>query len=254
MRAREWPVLAVLASVVPGSGSAEPARGAPDVPWFQATEQSLMDAIAVGDKAPWDRIMDPQCIITTEEGEVVTRQRFLDGLRALPAGTSGRITVRELRVRPFGGFAVVGFLADEQQDVFGQRLTTRYQVTDVFRRTGRGWKMVSSHVSVMTADPPARPVAKDAWPGFVGTYQLLPDGWRFHVELREGTLYGGRDPAKLRPFVAVTPDVLVLSGSLGEWMFVADGTGPARRLVSFRKFNPLEWTRVEQGARDGQAP
>jgi uncharacterized protein DUF4440 len=243
-----WPCLvACLAGAAPGVASAaSPAGGASDTRWFQATEQSLMDAIGAGDKSPWAQIMDPQCIVTTEQGEVVTRQAFLDELRALPAGLSGGITVRDLRVQPFPGFAVVRFLADEQEDVFGQRLAIRYRVTDTFRRAGRKWKMVSSHVSVVTADPPPQPAAKGSWPGFVGTYQLLPDGWRFHVELRDGTLYGGRDPAQLRPFVPVTPDVLVLSGSLGEWIFVTDETGTARRLVSFRKFNPLVWTRIEE--------
>jgi len=31
--------------------------------WFQTTEQALMDALAPGDKAVWDRIMDPSCVV-----------------------------------------------------------------------------------------------------------------------------------------------------------------------------------------------
>jgi Domain of unknown function (DUF4440) len=61
--------------------------------WFQKTEQALLDAIAPGEKAAWDRVMDPSCVVTTEEGEVVTRAQFLDQLRPLPEGLSGQLDV-----------------------------------------------------------------------------------------------------------------------------------------------------------------
>jgi hypothetical protein len=57
--------------------------------------------------------------------------------------------------------------------------------------------MVSSHVSVVTTDPPAQKVVTEAWPGLAGTYQLLPNGWKFHVVLRDQQLFGGRDPNAL---------------------------------------------------------
>jgi hypothetical protein len=214
------------------------------IQWFQKTEQSLMDAIASGDKAAWDRVLDPSFILTSEEGEVMTRAQFLAALRPLPKGLSGTITVKELTVQQFPSFAVARFLADESEQVFGQRLTTKYRVTDTYRPERDKWKMVASHVAVVTQDPPAQNVSRANWPALVGIYQLLPDGWTFIVELRDGTLYGGRDPKKLRPLIPLTPDVFVLSGSLGEWMFVVEN-GSATRIVNLRKFEPLVWTRVE---------
>jgi hypothetical protein len=83
------------------------------------------------------------------------------------------------------------------------------------------------------------------WPALVGRYRLLPDGWTLTVQLREGKLYGGRDPEKLRQFIPLAPNVFVLSGSLGEWIFVADEQGRTTRIVSFRKFEPLVWSRSE---------
>jgi hypothetical protein len=49
--------------------------------------------------------------------------------------------------------------------------------------------------------------------------------------------------ARLRPFIPLTPDAFVLSGRLGEWIFVTE-KGKASRIVNFRKFEPLVWTRV----------
>ena len=128
--------------------------------------------------------------------------------------------------------------------MFGQRLAVRYRVTNAYRRDGPTWKMVASHLSVVTRDPPAQDVSKAGWPGLVGQYRLLPDGWTSHVELRDGELYAGRDPKKLRPLIPLAPDAFVLSGSLGEWVFVVEN-GKAARIVNLRKFAVLVWTRVE---------
>ena len=212
--------------------------------WFQTTEQSLMDAVASGDKAVWERVMDPSCVVTSEEGEVVPREKLLADLQPLPPGLAGAITVKDLTVQEFPGFAVVRYLADEWETVFGQKLTVQYRTTDTYRQTDRGWKMVASHTSVVTEDPAAQDVSKADWPAFVGTYRLLPDGWTFTVELRDGKLYGGRDPKNLQPLIPLTPDAFVVSGRLGEWIFVTE-KGRAVRILNLRKFEPLVWTRVE---------
>ncbi len=236
---------------------AEPQEAKPAAPetrqWFQDVEQGLMNAVGSGDKNVWERVMDPSCIITSEEGQVMTRQEFLDDLRPLPPGLRGGIAVKDLAVQEFPTFAVVRYLADEWETVFGQMLKTQYRITDSFRRDGESWRMVASHTAVVTRDPPPQVASGARWPSFVGTYQLLPDGWTFTVELRQGRLYGGRDPKNLRPFVALTPDAFVLSGRLGEWLFVVEPGEPAR-IVNFRKFEPLVWTRVDAPGRPEGAP
>ncbi len=241
MRISAWLVLAratVAPAATAGAVSAETRQ------WFQATEQALMDALAPGDKAVWDRLMDPSCVVTTEEGQVMTKRQFLDELGPLPEGLSGSLTVKNLTVQELPGFAVVRYLADESESVFGQRLTVQYRVTNAYRHDRATWKMVASHLSVVTRDPPAQDVSKAGWPGLVGQYRLLPNGWIFTVELREGQLYGGRDPKKLRLLIPLTPDAFVVSGSLGEWVFVVEN-GKAARILNLRKFAVLVWTRVE---------
>lgn len=173
-------LVAVVALLISGKAQARPALVAsPEtVAWFQETEQALMSSIAPGDKTPWERVMDASCVFTTEEGEVVSRQQFLRDLRPLPAGLAGDIRVKDLTVHEFPAFAIVRFLADEWETVFEQKLATQYRMTDTFRRDGKGWRMVASHASVVTHDPPEQAVSAAGWPGFVGRYRLLPDdGW-----------------------------------------------------------------------------
>jgi len=235
---------ALLTTAQAGAATTSAGTSADEERWFQTTEQALMDAIALGDTTPWERVLDPTCVVTTEEGQVLSRQEFMDELRPLPAGLSGTIAVRELTVQGYSDFAVVRYLADESESVFGQRLAVRYRVTNTYRKQHESWTMVSSHLSVVTQDPPARAVSQADWGGLVGSYRLMPEGWTFTVELRDGTLYGGRDPKRLKPLVPLTPDAFVQSGSLGEWLFVVE-KGKATQLVNLRKFATLLWTRVE---------
>ncbi len=215
--------------------------------WFQSTEQALMDSMASGTKAVWERVMDPTWVMTSEEGQVLGRQQFLDELRPLPDGLSGAIVVKDLTVHELPTFAVVRYLADESESVFGQQLSVRYRVTNTYRRDGPDWKMVASHLAVVTQDPPEQKVSSAGWAGLVGSYRLLPTGWTFTVELRDGRLYAGRDPKGLRPLIPMTPDAFVLSGSLGEWLFVVEN-GQATRILNLRKFATLVWTRVEDAS------
>src|SRR5262245_35669244 len=83
--------------------------------WFQQTEQALMDAVATGDKTVWARVLDDRCVYTSEEGEVLTKQELLKQLTGLPSGLSGSITVENLTVQEYPTFAVVRFLAHEQE-------------------------------------------------------------------------------------------------------------------------------------------
>jgi len=79
--------LGIALTMLRGSANAAPKDAAQ---WFQKSEQSLMDAIASGDKAVWDRILDPSCILTSEEGQVMTREQFLAGLRPATHRPDGR--------------------------------------------------------------------------------------------------------------------------------------------------------------------
>ncbi len=154
--------------------------------WFQKTEQALMDAVASGNKSVWDQVMDSSCVLTSEEGQVMSKKELLAQLRPLPPGLTGAIAVKELTVQEFPSFAVVRYLADESEIAFGQRLATKYRLTDTFRREGDTWKMVASHVAVVTQDPPAQDVSTADWPALAGFPTTGHSPWSCATDVRGG--------------------------------------------------------------------
>ncbi|KAA6464832.1 nuclear transport factor 2 family protein [Acidobacteria bacterium AB60] len=242
-----WAFLAVVAAAGSAAlqGQAAAGQSAGELKgYFQRTEQSLMDAVAVGNKALWNDVLDEACVVTNEEGEVLGKKELLEQLTGLPPGLSGAIEVVDLTVQPAGDFAVVRFRMNETETVFGQHLKTGYRSTDTFVRRDAGWKMIASHQSVVTSDPPAQEVSRRDWPAFAGTYQLLPNGWVLHVAMKDGELYAGRDPKQLKRLIPIGPNVFTREGSLGEWVFCLDEKGKATKIVELRKFEPLVWTAV----------
>lgn len=213
--------------------------------FFQREEQLLMDSVAVGNKIPWNDALDEDCIVTNEEGEVLNKKALLDQLTGLPRGLSGTIEVADLTVQRVSDFVVVvRFRMNEKETVFGQQLKTSYRSTDTFVQKNATWKMIASHQSVITSDPPAQEVSRTNWPALVGTYQLLPNGWIVHVVLRDGELYSGRDLNHLKRLIPIGPNVFTREGNLGEWIFCLDKMQKATKIVELRKFEPLVWTSV----------
>ncbi len=62
--------------------------------------------------------------------------------------------------------------------------------------------------------------------------------------LRDGELYGGRDPKDLRQMIPLTSNAFVRAGTLGEWIFVQGPDRTVTQILNLRKFAPLVWTRV----------
>jgi len=174
-----------------------PAATLPDdaTPWFQSRTQTLWDAVADGRKEIWDRTLDVACTITNEDGDVLDKDGFLRDLQPLPPGSSGRIKVRGLTVRMLGAqAAVVHYWLDESENIFEQQLQTTYVETDVYRRAGDGWLAVAMQVTVVPRDLTPIEVDTSGWPGLTGEYRLSEKATSgYHVWLRDGALYGGKD-------------------------------------------------------------
>src|SRR5690349_10794684 len=84
----------VAAACAPVTGTA---RTATTSATLQRATQALLDALAPGERAVWERYTDPSLTYVTEDNEVKSRTQLLDGMKPLPAGSSGWIAVEEFR-------------------------------------------------------------------------------------------------------------------------------------------------------------
>lgn len=217
-----------------------------EVAWFQKTTQALFDALPSGDKTLYDRVTAASFVMTDEDGKVMDKPEFLDSLGPLPPGFSGQIRIVDLTVQDLGGAAVVHYLIDESEDVFGQKLHTKYLETDTYRRDADSWKMVAAQATVVPRDLDPVNVDPRGWPALVGSYRISGDrtGRGYHVYLRGGTLFGGRDERSATELIPLSPLVFFQKGSIHTMIFVQDAAGAVTEVREVHKYNELVMQRV----------
>ena len=231
--------IAALLVLHPPRAAAEPGS------WFQVRTQALMDAVTSGDKAIWDRTLDPDCMITTEDGEVLTKKKMLDVIEPLPRGFSGAIKVRDLTVREIGTAAVVHYWLDESEQIFGQTLKTTYVETDVYQGNGGSRKAVAMHVTVVPRDLEAIPQDPTTWRALVGKYAYSDQATsRYSVFIRDGVLYGGNNEKTATRLIPLTPLVYFQQGSIHLMIFVRDKSGAVVEVRELHKYNEVRMQRV----------
>jgi hypothetical protein len=242
---RSFLVVAVSWSLAYSTRPVSAVNASPEtVRWFQTTTQSLADAIATGDHAVWERTLASEYVLTDEEGRVIARKQFLDELKGLPPGFSGSIAVKELTVDEYPAFAVVRYLYDEHETIFGQELHTFYRTTDTYRKDRRDWKLLATQATVVPSDPEplVTPTAAEL-ARLEGTYRLAP-GRDFLVKARDGKLFGGRNEASLKEMIPLSPLVFVPKGGIYPQIFVLDASGKPVKLVQYHKFEEVVQKRV----------
>jgi hypothetical protein len=213
--------------------------------WFQATTQRLYDAVTAGDPKVWDAVLDRDCMVTDEDGNVFDRVKFLDTLRPLPKGFSGQIKVRGLTVRTLSGAAVVHYWLDESEDIFGQQLKTVYVETDTYRRSGADWKAVAMQVTVVPRDLEAVDVDRSGWPTLLGEYGYDERAKsRYRVFVRDGKLFGGRDANSATQLIPLAPLVFYQQGSIHIMVFVRDRGGAVTEVRELHKYNEVRMKRM----------
>jgi hypothetical protein len=224
-----------------------PSPAAADVPdsWFQTTTQALFDAVAVGDKPVWDRVLDADCMITTEDGEVQDRAKFMEELRPLPQGFSGQIRVRGLTVRRISSAAVVHYWIDEVENIFDQQLHTTYVETDMYQRVGQSWKIVAMHVTVVPRDLEPIDANPSGWQSLLGNYRYSEQATsKYQVFMRDGALYGGRDPKSATQLIPLAPLVFYQKASIHIMVFVPDKNGAVNEVRELHKYNEVRMKRA----------
>lgn len=205
----------------------------------------LLNAIAPGDVAVWDRLLDPRAIQTDENDVVRDKAQILAELHPLGPGLVGNLSIDEFRVARRGDVAVVSHEDREYLDYHGQEIHSRFRMTDTWVRSAAGWRLLGSQVLAVLADPPAIPLDRTLLCSYTGDYQLTPE-LKATIRCEGGELVFERTGKPARHFRAEVADVFFEPGApRTRRIFLRDSHGTVDRFAERREARDVMWTRTK---------
>lgn len=201
--------------------------------------QARLDAITSGDRAVWARDLDDSALLMDEEGHVTTKAQFLASLAPLPSGYTGSLRVTRPHFTHAGDVAVIAFVADEHETIYGQRFKAQFGMVDTYHRVGDRWLLLSDTQTRLPLDPPVAHLTAPQAQRYVGRYRMLDGPLVFAVAMADGKLVGGREGSSSLPMSAIAdqPNAFFREGRPGTLIFVADDRRRIVKLIDRRYYN-----------------
>lgn len=206
--------------------------------------RELLDAIAPGRVAVWDRLLDPRVIQVDENDVVHDKDQILAELKPLAPGLVGNLEIAEFRVALAGNVAAVTHEDAEFLDYHGQVIRSRFRMTDTWIKTPAGWRLLASQVLAVLQDPPAFALDPAALCAYSGQYELTPE-LTGTIRCQGGELSFERPGKSARRFLAEVPDVFFEPGApRTRRIFQRDPSGRITGFVDRREARDIHWKRV----------
>jgi hypothetical protein len=237
----QWLFLLVAGALIP-SGCARRAADITQQELVRRT-QEMMDAVAPGDRAPWERYLAVDCMYFDEMGHDFDKQAMLAQMAPLPRGLAGSIAVVGAHSHIEGDVAILSYDLDEKETVFGQLETARYHATDTWMRRNGTWQIVAGQIFRYYADPAPAEVDGHLLSDYVGSYEVAPRE-TLTVSQDGGHLYRQRGDAPRSELVPETADLFFRHGVEGRILFHRDGHGAVDRLIDRRNNEDVVWRKL----------
>lgn len=210
--------------------------------------QALLDAIAPGDTAVWNRLLDSASITVDENDAVNTKAEMIAALKPLPAGLTGNLAIDDFTVRLYGNVAVVTHEDNEYLDYHGQIIRSRFRNTDTWLKKDSAWRRISSMVLAVLKDPPAISLDRATICGYNGRYTLT-DSIVATMQCSGDSLIVKREGRPDRFFLPETRDVFFEPGQpRTRRILQRDAEGRVSGFVDRREARDLTWKRTGASA------
>jgi hypothetical protein len=214
---------------------------------LRAKDQALLDAIAPGERKVWDQALAGDAVYIDENGTIMDRAEFLKQIEPLPPGASGSLKITSYSARISGDLATVVHTDDEQENYHGQMLSSRYLMTETWRREAGEWKLYLVHAYAVLKDPPAISLSSQELQQYVGRYAVGPD-LVYLIQWDGKQLVGGRQGRPMKPLQVEVRDVFFISGQPRvRKIFQRDANGKITGFVDRREGEDLVWRREASG-------
>jgi len=208
--------------------------------------QELVDAVAVGDQAPRKKYFADDTMYFDEKGRNMNKEKLVADITPLPAGSSGKIVVRNPQSHIEANVAILSYDLDETEIIYGQVEKARYHETDTWMRRDGGWKIVAAQALRYYQDPAPGAADVREFKDYLGAYALAPVK-TLTISQQGQQLFLQR---KDRPKVELIPEggpVFFRKGVEGRTLFRRAADGKIDALIDRRNNEDVVWTKQAGG-------
>jgi hypothetical protein len=207
--------------------------------------QSLYDAVASGNKAPWQQYLADDVLVHDEKGGSYNKATFLATVDPLPSGYSGSIKVTHPQTIFAPGVAIFSYDAEEVETIFSNRMTARYHQTDTWLYRKHLWQIAASQVMRYYEDPAPAAINPAILSDYIGTYEIAP-GNQMVISTHDGKLFAQRGAGNPIQLLPESPDMFFRAGIEGRRLFHRNADGKVDSLIDRRNNEDVLWKKINQ--------
>ena len=208
-------------------------------------EEQMVDAVAAGNVAVWDKYLDAGVIYAEEDDSYKGKAEMLKEIRPLPKGLGGNIRIELLSYHEDGDTAVALFRQVETEHYFGQTIHANYLTNTTWKKGAGGWKQIEGQVLAERTDPPSIALPAADLQKFAGTYKLKDSEPTYTLTVQDGKLTGVRGGHKPSEWKAETRDVFFIPGDNRiRKIFQYDASGKVTGFVERRESWDIVWEKI----------
>lgn len=206
--------------------------------------QELVDAVAPGNREPWQKYFAEDVMFFDERGRNMNKQALVADIQPMPTGYSGNIKVVKPQSHIEDNVAILSYDMDETETIFGQTMKARYHSTDTWMFRQGKWQIVAVQVLRYYEDPaPGKPnTARFA--DYLGTYELAP-GVTMSVTMEDGKLFNQRNGRAKEELIPESADIFFRKGVEGRRLFRYNDAGKVDALIDRRNNEDVVWKKVK---------
>jgi hypothetical protein len=205
--------------------------------------QEMMDAVAPGNGAVWQRYLHERVIRVDEAGMVQTKKELLAEFTPLPPGLVGRMALDRFKIETHGDIAVVAYEIQEHLDYHGQILRSRFRVNDTWLKTDQGWRLLAEQVAAVLKDPPSVKLTQPQLCEYSGSYSLTAQ-INTTIRCTQDGLTAQRSGRPTSQYLAEVKDVFFVAGQpRTRRIFERDAAGKVVGFVDRREGEDVRWKR-----------
>jgi hypothetical protein len=205
--------------------------------------QELFNAVAAGDKTPWQKYVADDVMYFDEKGRNMNKAALVADIEPLPKGYSGSIRIAKVQSHIERDIAIMSYDLDEKETIFGQDLTARYHATDTWMRRNGQWQIVAGQVLRYYEDPALGKIDPRKFKAYVGTYQLAP-GNTLVISTDGSQLFRQRGDRAKETLLPESSDIFFRKGVEGRILFRLGENGKIDALIDRRNNEDVVWKKI----------